>query len=222
MAFGRLRSGEAGLHLFRNGEVRQLVLPTHPKLVGGDQTATSRLDVGRDFRSDAIMGTGVAVAVISVGDCFGPSRFPGVIGLRINCGADGGVRVEFQFVRAAARFARANRYAARAHHFRNRLADLGKNPNRTGVDAARPHYPFSASERRDADQRSDRLCVFVAGARRVRMAAAKTGGAGFGVVRMDALASFIPGFHSLDGRRNSFRAGIHGACRAARIRRAFQ
>src|SRR5205085_11590507 len=106
-----------------------------------------------------------------------------------HCSADGRVRVEFQLVRTPARFPGPNGYAAGARRLRDRLADLGKSPDAKPVDAARSHHLLSSFERRDVNQRPDRLCVFIAGPCRVRMAPPKIEHAGFGVVGMDAVAS---------------------------------
>src|SRR5437763_15100266 len=46
--------------------------------------------------------------------------------------------------------------------------------------------------------------------------------AGHGMVRWDAVAAFVFGLRSLGGRGNSFRAGIHRACRPAGICRPLQ
>src|SRR5256885_4868436 len=149
------------------------------------------MDFGWDFRNHAIMGTGLAAAVDSVGDRLACVGSASVIGLWINCGADGGLRFQLQPLRASARFPGANGHAARARDLRDRLADLGKNSDAKRLDAARSHHPVSSSERRDADQGPDRLRVSSTGARSVRMATAENENGRFGVVGLDAVAAVV-------------------------------
>src|SRR4030095_560136 len=63
VAARRLRSGEAGVYIIRNGQGRSLALSTHSARARGDKAAVGRLDFSRTFYSDAFMGNRMAVAL---------------------------------------------------------------------------------------------------------------------------------------------------------------
>src|SRR5437588_9925087 len=67
LAPGRLRSGETGLHLFRDGAAGTLDLSAHSEWMGRDEAAARRLVFRWTFFRGSLVGTGVAASVVSSG-----------------------------------------------------------------------------------------------------------------------------------------------------------
>src|SRR5205085_2495773 len=67
LAPGRLRPGETGLHLFRDGAAGTLDLSAHSEWMGRDEAPVRRLVFRRIFFRASIVGTGLASAVVSGG-----------------------------------------------------------------------------------------------------------------------------------------------------------
>src|SRR5439155_7523325 len=69
LAARRLRSGEAGIYVLRDNQGRTLVLSAHATRTRGNKAAAGRLDFSRAVCANAIVGSGVATAIVSCCGC---------------------------------------------------------------------------------------------------------------------------------------------------------
>src|SRR6266513_6147319 len=171
VAARRLRSSQAGIYFLRDDQGRTLVLSADAAPTCSDQTAAGGMDFRRGLYLNAVLGRGVAVAIPSDCNCLVDLVVSLCrLSLRIDCRLDRARRVWVEFAESAPRNAGAHRHAACIRNFSDRPADLAKNPKAGRMETARPSLHLCVAHGRDADQRTDCLCVSASWDRALSMA----------------------------------------------------
>src|SRR6266487_5336550 len=122
------------------------------------------MDLGRCFFRNAIMGRGMAFAILRRGNWDVDLALSGRSGgLRISRCFDCAERVRTESAESAAGHSRPHGHAAGVRDFSDRLSYLAENSKTRSVDATGSILDLRIADRCNVDQGADCLCVSPAG-----------------------------------------------------------
>ena len=137
-----------------------MVLSANAARTCGDEAAAGRMDLGRPFCRNAIMGRGVAFAILHRGNCDVDLALSGRSGgSRISRCFDCAERVRTESAESASGHSCPHGHAAGVRDFSDRLSYLAENSKTGSVDTEGSILDLRTAHRCDVNQGTDCLCV---------------------------------------------------------------